>query len=137
MKAAKTKLIYVLYGIAGIGKSTVAKTVAENAAGNGTLGGSFFFARDEDSRKSAKMFFSTLAYNLAYRYPSLTTPVNAALEKDPELTGRGPHRQFDCLIAQPLRTLPKDDKPILLVQSITVEWVIFLVGSSTVQEHWI
>jgi len=57
------KHIYILYGVAGIGKSTVAKTVAEHAARDGTLGASFFFSRDEDNRKSAKSFFNTLAYS--------------------------------------------------------------------------
>jgi len=38
------KPIYILYGVAGIGKSTVAKTMAERAAKDGTLGASFFFS---------------------------------------------------------------------------------------------
>ena len=40
------KPIYVLDGIAGVGKSTVAKTVAQRAAGINSLGASFFFSRD-------------------------------------------------------------------------------------------
>ena len=39
--------IYVLQGVAGIGKSTVSKSVAERAAAIGALGGSFFFSRSE------------------------------------------------------------------------------------------
>lgn len=34
--------IYILDGVAGIGKSTIAKTVAEFAAGINVLGASFF-----------------------------------------------------------------------------------------------
>ena len=40
--------LYVLDGIAGIGKSTVAITVAQRAAGINSLGATFFFSRDQD-----------------------------------------------------------------------------------------
>jgi len=61
----QTKSIYILSGIAGIGKSTVAKTLAERTAESNTLGASFFFSRDADNRKSARYFFPVLAYHLA------------------------------------------------------------------------
>jgi predicted AAA+ superfamily ATPase len=100
MNDTTTKSIYVLYGIAGIGKSTVAKTAAERAAHNKVLGASFFFSRDEDNRKSAKSFFSTLAYHLS---PALARRISMTVEEDPELTGRDPLKQFDRLIARPLQ----------------------------------
>jgi len=109
------KPIYILYGIAGIGKSTVAKTVAERAANDGTLGASFFFSRDEDNRKSAKSFFNTLAYHLAYHYPMFAERINVALEEDPELVERDPIQQFNRLIAKPLQTPIGGENPILLV----------------------
>jgi hypothetical protein len=56
MNDAKSRSIYILYGIAGIGKSMVAKTVAERAACDKVLGASFFFSRDKGNRKS---FFPT------------------------------------------------------------------------------
>jgi len=109
------KSIYILYGVAGIGKSTVAKTVAERAAKDGTLGASFFFSRDEDNRKSAKSFFNTLAYHLAYRYPVIAERINVALEEDPELVERDPIQQFNRLIAKPLQMPVGGENPILLV----------------------
>jgi hypothetical protein len=90
----KGQSIYVLYGVAGIGKSTVAITVAERAAGNKALGASFLFSRDKDNTKSAKSFFPTLAYQLSYHYPALAERINAAVGEDPELTGRDPVRQL-------------------------------------------
>ena len=109
------KSIYILYGVAGIGKSTVAKTVAEHAAKDGTLGASFFFSRDEDNRKSAKSFFNTLAYHLAYHYPMFAERINVALEEDPELVERDPIQQFNRLIATPLQTPIGGGNPIVLV----------------------
>ncbi|KIL56376.1 hypothetical protein M378DRAFT_89420, partial [Amanita muscaria Koide BX008] len=56
--------MYVLSGLTGIGKSTVVYTLATQAAELGLLGASIFFSRDEADRRSAKRFFSTIAYQL-------------------------------------------------------------------------
>ncbi|KIL55588.1 hypothetical protein M378DRAFT_173515, partial [Amanita muscaria Koide BX008] len=56
--------MYVLSGLAGIGKSTVAYTIASRAANLNLLAASFFFSRDESDRKNAKKFFTTIAYQL-------------------------------------------------------------------------
>jgi len=109
------KPIYILYGVAGIGKSTVAKTVAERAAKDGTLGASFFFSRDEDNRKSAKSVFNTLAYHLAYHHPMIAEQINVTLEEDPEVVERDPIQQFNSLIAKPLQTLVSGENPIILL----------------------
>jgi len=109
------KSIYILYGVAGIGKSTVAKTVAEHAAKDGTLGGTFFFSRDEDKRKKAKSLFTTLAYHLAYYYPVIAERVKVALAEDPEVVERDPIQQFNRLIAKPLQIPVGGENPILLV----------------------
>ena len=73
--------IYVLYGVAGIGKSTVAKTVAERAVNEKTLGASFFFSRYEDNRKTLKSFFTTLAYQLSCHCPKIAEQTNITLEE--------------------------------------------------------
>lgn len=54
------KPIYVLYGIAGIGKTTVAQTVAEYAASQNMLGASFFFSRSKEDCSKGDYFVSTL-----------------------------------------------------------------------------
>ena len=106
--------IYILYGVAGIGKSTVAKTVAERAANEKTLGASFFFSRDEGNRKTLKSFCTTLAYQLSCHHPKIAEQTNATLEEAPEVAERDPVHQFDRLIAKPLRTAI-GEMPILVV----------------------
>ena len=115
MNDPQSQSIYVLYGIARIGKSTVAKTVAERAARDKVLGASFFFSRGGGNKESAKSFFPTLAYYISYHHRALATRINKAVEEDPELTGRGLVRQFDQLITQPLQTPLAGQRPILLV----------------------
>ena len=115
MNNPKGKSIYVLYGVAGIGKSTVAKTVAEHAANDNALGASFFFSRNEDNRKSAKSLFPTLAYHLSCHYPVLADRINTALNGGSEPKGKDLVRQFDCLIARPLQKPLQEVGRILLV----------------------
>lgn len=107
--------IFVLYGIAGIGKSTVSKTVAEQAAGVHALGASFFFSRNEDDRKTARLFFPTIAYHLARHDAGFAHCISEALEEDPDAPGGGVRKQFDCLIAKPLMPLAGRGKPVLIV----------------------
>ena len=104
-----------IYGVAGIGKSTIAKTIAERAANDKTLGASFFFSRDEENRKTAKSFFTTLAYHLFYHYPAIAERINVTLERDPAVVDRDPIQQFDRLTAKPLRTPIGGENPVLLV----------------------
>ena len=110
--------IYVLYGVAGIGKSTVAKTVAERAANSRTLGASFLFSRDEDNRKTVKSFFTTLAYQFSYHYPAIAERINMILEGDPEVVERDPIHQFDRLIAKPLQTPIGEDIILLVIDAL-------------------
>ena len=108
--------IYVLYGVAGIGKSTVAKTLAERAAEANVLGASFFFSRNEDNRKTARLFFPTLANHLARYDDTFARHVNKVLEDDPDAAGRDIRKQFDSLIARPLRLATVERKlPVLIV----------------------
>ena len=111
--------IFVLYGVAGIGKSTVAKTVAEHAADINVLGASFFFSRNEETRKTAKSFFPTLAYHLARHDEDIARCVNEALEKDPDAAGRGLAEQFHLLIAEPIRlSSPKRRLTLIVIDAL-------------------
>ena len=111
----QTKSTYILYGIAGIGKSTVAKTLAEHAAKSHTLGASFFFSRDEDNRKTARWFFPVLAYHLSRYNLDYARRISDALEQDPDTSGLGMRAQLESLIAKPLGPVMKEGKPILIV----------------------
>ena len=108
--------IYVLDGVAGIGKSTIAKTVAEHAAEINTLGASFFFSRNDDKRKTVKTFFPTIAAQLAYFDMDFADRINMALLHDPHAATKAPPKQFSTLIMEPLKKpLAMSGNPILIV----------------------
>jgi len=108
--------IYVLDGVAGIGKSTIAKTVAEHAAGINALGASFFFSRDDDKRKTVETFFPAIAYQLALYDKDFANQIDAALLHNPHVVTQVPIKQFSTLIMEPLReAFAVAGNPILFV----------------------
>lgn len=111
----RDKPIYVLYGIAGIGKSTVAQTIAENAARKEKLLASFFFSRAEDKLKSGDDFFSTLAFQMAYHDAQLAAQISAALEVTPNILQKQLEAQFEALVVKPVQEAKISKAPLILV----------------------
>ncbi len=61
--------VYWLNGMAGTGKTTIARTVARRCADAGRLGASYFFARGGGERETARNLVSSIAVQLAARGP--------------------------------------------------------------------
>jgi hypothetical protein len=106
--------IYVLDGIAGIGKSTIAQTLAKHSAEFGYLGASFFFSKTDSERKAAGLFFSTLACQLCYYDEEFAQRIGAALEHTPGASLKTLGQQLDHLLVQPLYGMLRS-RPTLLV----------------------
>jgi len=105
--------IFWLSGLAGTGKSTIAKTVAERCLANDTLGASFFFcSSDVASRKrddtlknhdNPGVLFPTLAFQLAQKYPKVRSILVPYLQSDPDIVHKSPMSQVEELIIKPLQ----------------------------------
>jgi hypothetical protein len=96
------KSIFWLSGMAGTGKSTIARTIAQKFASRGQLGASFFFKKGEGERGNASRFFTTIAVELVAHEPDILPSVRIALDKDPAISQRTLEDQFEKLILQPL-----------------------------------
>ena len=101
-KSKDGKPIFWLSGMAGTGKSTIARTIAESFASHGQLGASFFFKKGEGERGNASRFFSTIAIDLVACEPGMLPGIRKALDEDPALPERALKDQFEKLILQPL-----------------------------------
>jgi len=112
-----SKSIFWLNGMAGTGKSTIARTLAAWLAEQGRLGASFFFNRGEGDRCSASRFFSTITRELVLKIPGLGTLVTEVIASDPFIFDKLLGEQFDKLIYQPLQklNLPTSGCPTLIV----------------------
>jgi hypothetical protein len=71
-----------LADVAGAGKSTVAKEMAERWMSNGNLAGRFFFSRDAEETRTPKLFFTTVAQQgLAHLGANVRTAVAVGIRK--------------------------------------------------------
>jgi hypothetical protein len=96
------KSIFWLRGMAGTGKSTIARTIAQSFADCGQLGASFFFKKGEGERGNASRFFTTIAVELVAHEPGMIPGIKIALDKDPAVSHGALAYQFESLILQPL-----------------------------------
>ncbi|OBT60675.1 hypothetical protein VE03_09889, partial [Pseudogymnoascus sp. 23342-1-I1] len=110
--------IFWLNGMAGTGKSTISRTVAQTFVDKGDLGASFFFKRGEGDRGHAGMFITTIATQLIQKLPSLAPHVQNAIEANPGISKKALKQQFDTLVLQPLvkiQTHPQKSSSIVIV----------------------
>ncbi|KAF8539152.1 hypothetical protein BDD12DRAFT_805575 [Trichophaea hybrida] len=94
--------IYWLNGLAGTGKSTIARTVARDCHDQKRLGASFFFSRGQGDLGHAAKFFTSLATQLANTIYALKPYVCSAIAENPDISERGIAEQWKYLIFQPL-----------------------------------
>jgi NACHT domain len=109
--------IFVLQGLAGTGKSTLAHTVCETIAKRGWLGASFFFSRNEANCSNPFLVFTTIAYQLATRYPQFHNALTAILKRDPDVVGLTLEMQLEKLVVEPIRAAADDigSDPVIVV----------------------
>ena len=99
--------IFWLNGMAGTGKSTIARTVAHNLNEEECLGASFYFSRGRGDLGHAGMFFTTIAAQLANSLPALRPYICRAIAEKFNISQQGLAEQWKYLIFQPLSNLDK------------------------------
>jgi hypothetical protein len=109
--------MFVLQGLAGTGKSTLAHTVCEKMAKRGWLGASFFFSRNEASCSNPFLVFTTIAYQLATLYPQFRNALTEILKSDPDVVGLTLEMQLEKLVVEPIRAVADDigSDPVVVV----------------------
>ncbi|EXK79482.1 hypothetical protein FOQG_15910 [Fusarium oxysporum f. sp. raphani 54005] len=97
-----SKTIFWLNGMAGTGKSTISRTVAQMRHKRGDLGASFFFKRGETDRGNMSRFVPTVARHLAQSIPQVGALIKNAIDVDPAIADKAVRVQFEKLIREPL-----------------------------------
>ena len=101
------KSIFWLSGMAGTGKSTIARTIAHSFANCGQLGANFFFKKGEGERGNVSRFFTTIAVDLVTHEPEMLPSIRTALENNPAISQGSSKDQFEKLVLQPLLGIQK------------------------------
>lgn len=108
-----------LSGPAGVGKSAVAQTVAEEFRDIGLLGAAFFFSRP-NHRDDANTLIPTISYQLAIRHPQYKYLITQRLADDPLILSKNYRAQFHDLIIEPFHILMTQhektvERPLMIV----------------------
>jgi hypothetical protein len=99
------RTIFFLNGLAGTGKSTVARTVARYYFDKQRLGASFFFSRGGGDVGHAAKFATTIAVQLATSIPTLNHYVSDAVLERSDIASRSLRDQWQELVLSPLSKL--------------------------------
>ena len=99
-----TPPVFWLNGLAGMGKSTIAQTIAERIFADGRLGASFFCSRGVEDRSNLHLVFPTLAFQLAQKYPDFRSSLIPVLRSNPDVVHESLLSQMQRLIVEPLRS---------------------------------
>jgi hypothetical protein len=97
----------VLFGQTGTGKSSIAHDIARRFDEKHLLTSSFIFSRREQSERKAYHLFTTLARDLADRYPSFKIALGEVIKDNAALrVGTRDYRTlFESLILEPFKDL--------------------------------
>jgi hypothetical protein len=116
--ASDSSCVFWLNGLAGIGKSTIARTLCERMDERGLLGASFFISRDQSERRDASNIVRSIAHQLAVRWRPVLDVLCTELCEAPTSKARSLREQITDFIIIPARALPASSSFILVIDAL-------------------
>ncbi|KAF2185880.1 hypothetical protein K469DRAFT_157967 [Zopfia rhizophila CBS 207.26] len=107
-----TRHIFWLSGWAGTGKSTIARTVAQENYNRNRLGASFFFSRGGGDISDAGSFYTSIARQLANNVPLVRRHICEAIVQRRDIATQSLRDQWRQLVLGPLSKLDLNSHPI-------------------------
>ncbi|KDR70075.1 hypothetical protein GALMADRAFT_145105 [Galerina marginata CBS 339.88] len=117
-RAGNPSLIVWIFGPAGVGKSAIARSLAEILITEGLLGASFFFFRTADGRNHERFLISTIAYQLAFAIPELRPHIAAAADEKPFLFQQSIESQIEDLIVRPSLSVYFPSERVIIIDGL-------------------
>ena len=110
---ADGKNTYWIYGVPGIGKTSLAHSICASLDDQGQLAGVFFCRRDDPELNEPRNILPTLIYKLAILFPPFRRIVADCLRQNPNVA---PESMKHTLILDFIRKLPRlPTKPLVFV----------------------
>jgi hypothetical protein len=116
--ASDSSCVFWLNGLAGTGKSTIARTLCERLDERGLLGASFFISRDQSDRRDASNIVRSIAHQLAVRWRPVSDALCTELCETPTSKARSLRQQITDFIIVPARALPAASSFILVIDAL-------------------
>ncbi|KAF8652667.1 hypothetical protein AX16_004273 [Volvariella volvacea WC 439] len=117
----RTHHILWLRGPAGIGKSAIAKTVADHLdrpSSRATVAGSFFFVKRDPRRNTLTHFVATIVYRLAVTFEDLGKKIEDVIYRDPEVLGADIAVQWQKLVIETVATVSDLLPAVIIIDEI-------------------
>ncbi|KAF1960186.1 putative WD-repeat protein [Byssothecium circinans] len=108
------RCIFWLSGLAGTGKSTIARTVARRYCDRGRLAASFFFSRGGGDVSHAGKFVISIAVQLADNVPASRDHM---VDRD-DIASQSLHDQWQHLVLRPLSKLHEREPYVVVVDAL-------------------
>jgi hypothetical protein len=115
------RCIFWLNGLAGTGKSTIARTVAHRYFDQKRLGASFFFSRGGGDVGHAGKFFMSFAVQLARNIPQIQRFISDAVIEQNDIANQSLRDQWRQVVLRPLSRLDSSSSPssyVLIVDAL-------------------
>ena len=107
--------VFWLNGLAGTGKTTIARTLADRARDRNKLIAGFFFSRGDTSLRDHTLVFPTLILQLARLHPMIRKGVLTALREGGDWRSLPLSTQYERLVIGPLKALETTGRPRLTI----------------------
>jgi WD40 repeat protein len=112
-------VLFWLNGLAGTGKSTVARTICDRLAKKGLIGASFFVSRQVSERRHAPSIIRTIAYQLARQRPVFAHAVSTTLRDSPDLaSSQGLQKLAPGLLFNPANVFAADSGLLVVIDAL-------------------
>jgi hypothetical protein len=112
------KRIFWLNGLAGTGKTTVARSIARKYRDLGRLAGAFFFSRNDAKLRDPLAVIPTLAYDIADRFSTFRALICAGADSDPFVRRKSIEVQGQVLFGRLGRAVRPREQLLLVLDAM-------------------
>ncbi|KAK1222430.1 hypothetical protein PQX77_014724 [Marasmius sp. AFHP31] len=112
-------------GLAGVGKSAVAMSIATSCEKEGRLVSSFFFSRSDPKRNNPRALMLTITHGLVSTTPSVQRIIDQRISKDPRILEASIEDQFNELVLESTTRWSWGRWPWTLLALLGVVWAFF------------
>jgi hypothetical protein len=119
--------VFWLNGLAGTGKSTIARSLCQRLKNRSLLGANFFVDRQRQDRRNSSNIVRTLAHQLALRQRSVAAALCSELRERPAFAPRSLETEIEDFICQPSHSL-SDTASLVIVLDALDECLTDIVG---------
>jgi WD40 repeat protein len=116
--ASDSPCVFWLNGLAGTGKSTIARTFCQRLHEQGLLGASFFVSRDQPDRRDASNVVRSIAHQLALRWRPVSDALCARLRDNPTSATRSLQEQIADFVVASAHELQGPHSFIIVIDAL-------------------